>query len=140
MKEPFRHIEHNHCIHTKNIFSLLDLNQQDVMYNFLINHEKKCTKCSLQLKKFKEANFAAKVAVPKPFMPKDLRETYSGELSELFKIAGLNEAENQKQKFKDSLRNFDKMGKEFINNLSSKTMIRAYAAAFLFFLGLKIIF
>lgn len=73
-------------------------------------------------------------------MPKDLRETYAGELSELFKLAGMNEVENQKQKIKDGLRSFDKMGEEFINNLSSKTMIKAYAVAFLFFIGLKIIF
>lgn len=140
MKESLRQIENNHCIHTKNINSLLDLDKQDVMYGFLINHEKKCAQCSLSLKKFQEANLAAKVFVPKPFMPNDLRETYTGELSELFKIAGLNELENQKQKFKDGLRNVDKMGEDFINNLSSKTMMKAYAVAALLFVGLKFIF
>jgi len=137
VKEPFRREELSPCIHTKNIYALLDLGKRDAMYNFLSTHEKKCVRCSSQLQKYKEENLAAKVFIPKPFMPKDLRETFSGELAELFRVAGLNEIENQKKKIKAGLLSLDHLGETYINNLFSKNMIRVYAFALIAFIGLR---
>jgi hypothetical protein len=137
VKEPHRREEHNQCIHTKNIYLLLDLGQQDVIYNFLKNHEKKCDKCTIQLKKYKEENLASKVFVPKPFIPRDMRETFNGEVSELFKLAGLNEVANKKKKLKKSLLALDHGGEIFLKNLSSKTMLKAYALALIAFVAMK---
>jgi hypothetical protein len=139
VKEPFRQKTQQHCVQTKNIHSLLDLNIQDVMYKTLANHELTCTLCSKALKKIKEQNLSIKVFIPKPYMPKDLRETYSGELSELFKTAGLNDIKNKKLKIKNNLKALDRMGEILINNLFSKSMLKAYASAFLVFLGLRYI-
>ena len=137
MKEFFKNSENNQCIHTRNILTLIDLDARDNLYNFLINHEKKCTQCSSRLKKFKEDNFAAKIYISKPFMPKDMSETFNQEVSELFKVAGLNEAINKKNKIKHTLQFLDKTGETLINNLSSKMMMQAYAVALLCFLGLR---
>jgi hypothetical protein len=137
VKEPHRREEHNQCIHTKNIYILLDLGQQDVMYNFLNTHEKKCSICATQFKKYKEENLASKVFVPKPFIPRDMRETFNTEVSELFKMAGLNEAANRKKKIKKSLLALDHGGEIFLKNLSSKTMLKAYTLALIAFLAMK---
>jgi hypothetical protein len=137
VKEPLRQRDQQLCIHTKNIFSLIDLAEQDSMYDFLINHEKKCTPCAEKLKKFREENFAIKVFVPKPFLPKDLRETFNHELADLFKIAGLNEIENKKKNIKAGLLSIDQFGENIINTFVSKKMLKAYIYALLAFVSLK---
>lgn len=138
MKDTYKSCEEfNQCIHTKNIYALLDLGPQDVMYNFLATHEKKCIQCSSRLKKYQEENLAAKIFVPKPFMPKDLKESFSNEVSELFKLAGLNQTANKKKKIQEGLLSIDKAGETYLKNLSSKTMLKAYAAALIAFLTLK---
>jgi transcriptional antiterminator len=137
-QQPLRQNDH-HCIHTKNIYSLVDLTKQDAMYDFLVDHEIKCRQCSSMLNNFKENNLAIKVFVPKPFLSKDLRETFNGEVTELFKIAGLNIFENKKQKIKNELLSIDRLGVGFIGNLFSKSMIKAYVLALFLFAGLKYI-
>lgn len=137
MREASRLTTKEQCIHTKNIFSLIDLSEKDKMYDFLVNHEKKCTQCSTKLKKFKEDNFAVKVYVPKPFMPKDMRESFNREVSDLFKVAGLNEVQNQKNKIKYSLKAVDTTAAAIIEGFISKKMFKGYGVALLVFVALK---
>jgi uncharacterized protein with ATP-grasp and redox domains len=96
------------------------------MYDFLNLHQKQCLNCSQQLSQFKEQCIAMKVHVPKPYLPKDLRETFNGELSELFKISGLNDLENEKRKIKDKIHLLDKFGEEFFKSVLSQKMITVY--------------
>jgi hypothetical protein len=137
VKEPHRRQVISQCIHTKNIYSLIDLDKQDNMFHFLSNHEKKCDSCSGALMKYKADNFAAKVFVPKIFLPKDLKETFNREVSELFKTAGFNDVENKKIKMKNALSFFDQLGENFIKILYSKNMLVAYVFAFAIFISLK---
>jgi hypothetical protein len=82
-------------------------------------------------------DFAAKVFVPKIFLPKDLKETFNREVSELFKTAGFNDVENKKIKMKNALSFFDQLGENFIKILYSKNMLVAYVFAFAIFISLK---
>jgi hypothetical protein len=136
VKEPYRQNK-SHCIHTKNIYSLLDLGPQDLLYDFLNLHQKKCTECAEKLLLFKEQCLAMKVFVPKPYLPKDLRETFNGELSDLFKISGLNDSENEKKKIKESISLIDKFGEEFFKSLLSEKMMAIYAVTIIISLCMK---
>ncbi len=136
MKEPLRYKDFS-CVHTKNIFSLLDLSEEDSMYSFLSSHVKKCTECSKKLEKYVENNLAIKVFVPKPFMSQDLRQTFNSELSDVFKIAGLNQIENKKKLIKQRLLSFDSAGTAMVQGLTSKNMLMIYLFVSIVFFSLK---
>lgn len=121
------------CVHTKNIYSMLDMPTQDEAYKRLSKHVESCNVCSLEFKKFQSKTMAAQVFIPKVMMARDLRQSFEREVSELFKVMDLNERELLKKNVKKGFRFIDSMGVDFIKNLGSKTMIKAYVlAAFLF--------
>ncbi len=127
------------CVHTKNIYSLLDMPKQEEAYKRLNKHIESCAVCADELKKFQSKTLAAQAFIPKVMMARDLRQSFDREVGELFKIMDLNERELLKKNVKKGFRFIDSMGAGFLKNLGSKAMIKAYVLAALMFLALKFI-
>jgi hypothetical protein len=127
----------NVCIHTKNIFTLLDTPKNEESYKRLSKHLDNCVICAKEFEVFKLKNNAAQVFIPKIQMDRDLRQSYDREVVELFKVMNLNDHENFKKNMKKSFVFVDRMGIEFVKNLSSKSMIKSYFVAGIVFVCLK---
>jgi hypothetical protein len=125
------------CIHTKNIYSLLDMPAKDETYKNLSKHIESCPVCSLEFKKFQSKSSEAKVFIPKAIMDHDLRQSFDREVGELFKVMNLNEREALKRNVKKGIKTIDQMGIDFLKTLSSKSMIKIYAVAVGMFFVLK---
>ncbi|MDD4972828.1 MAG: hypothetical protein PHY93_00675 [Bacteriovorax sp.] len=126
------------CIHTKHIYSLLDLPKNDESYKRMNKHLENCTVCSKEFQKFQLKTAAAQVFIPKVLMDRDLRQSFEREVVELFKVMNLNDREILKRNVKKGFLFMDRMGIEFIQNLLSKTMFKAYFAAIVIFICLRL--
>ncbi len=125
------------CIHTKNIYSLLDMSPKDEAYKNLSRHIENCPVCSKEFQKFQTKISAAQVYIPKAVMDRDLRQSFEREVSELFKVLQLNEREALKHKVKSKFKTIDQMGIEFLGTLASKQMIKIYVVAAAMYAALK---
>jgi hypothetical protein len=126
------------CIHTKHIYSLLDLPRKDDSYKKMSKHLETCVVCSKEFERFQLKTAAAQVFIPKVLMDRDLRQSFEREVVELFKVMDLNDRELLKRNIKEGFIFVDRMGIEFIRNLLSKTMFKAYFAAVIVFICLKL--
>lgn len=129
----------NTCIQTKNIYSLLDLPKDDDQYKKMSKHLETCPNCKKEFQIFQLKNMANQIYIPKVIMDKDLRQLFEREISELFKVMDLNKRELMKKNVKKGFVFIDKMGIEFIHNLSSRSMFKAYVFAIVIFVSLKYI-
>ncbi len=127
----------NHCVHTKNIYALLDISSNEESYKKLTKHVESCLQCAEELNQFKLKTQAAQIYIPKVVMDRDLRQSFEREVSELFKVMNLNDRQALKRNVKNGFQIIDSIGLSFIKNLKSKTMIKAYMLGFLIFLSLK---
>lgn len=127
----------NNCIHTKRVYSLIDLPKKEESYKKLVKHLDSCNTCSLEFKKFQNETTATKIFIPKIAMARDLKESFDREVGELFKVMDLNDHVILKRNVKNGFLFIDNIGLDFINILKSKSMIKAYAFAVAIFLGLK---
>lgn len=125
------------CIHTKNIYSLLDMSAKEEAYKNLSKHIETCSVCAQELKKIQLKNTAAQVFIPKAVMDRDLRQSFEREVSELFKVMQLDEREVLKHNVKRGFKTLDQMGIDFLKMLSSKSMIKVYVVAAAMFFALK---
>lgn len=119
----------SHCIHTKNIYSLLDLDQSAESYRHLKKHLDHCSICSDHFKIFQIKNEAMRVAIPIITMDRELKQTFNRELSEVFKVLKLSRSEQFKDNVKNRFQFLDQMGLAFFQNLKSKSMLKAYVIA-----------
>lgn len=129
-----------HCVHTKNIYSLMDLPKKGDSYKTLTKHLETCAVCTEEFQMFQAHAAMAKVHIPKAIMDHDLRESFEREVTELFKAMDLNDRELLKKNVKKGFLFLDSMGIDFIKNLASKTMIKAYIVALFTFIFLKLFF
>lgn len=127
----------NQCIHTKNIYSLMDMSPKDEVYKNLAKHIESCSVCAKELKKFQLKSLAAQVYIPKVVMDRDLRQSFEREVGELFKILQLDEREALKRNVKHKIKTLDQMAVDFIKTLSSKSMMKVYIIAAAMFFALK---
>ncbi len=125
------------CVHTKNIYSLLDTPKNDETYKRLMKHLETCSACAQELKKFETKTAAAQVFIPKMTMDRDLRQSFEREVGELFKVMDLNERELLKKKVKKSVRFLDNMGVDLVRTLVSKSMIKVYVITAAVVVGIK---
>ncbi|MDO9182391.1 MAG: hypothetical protein Q7U04_08270 [Bacteriovorax sp.] len=128
----------NNCIHTKQVYSLLDVSPKDELYKRMSKHIETCSTCQTAFKTFQLKSEASRVYIPKVLMDRDLRQSFEREVGELFKVMDLNEREILKRNVKKSFIFIDKMGIEFIQNLLSKTMLKTYFFALAIFICLKL--
>lgn len=127
-----------HCVHTKNIYSLMDLPKKGDTYKTLNKHLETCAACAEELQKFQAHAAQAKMYIPKAVMDHDLRESFEREVGELFKVMNLNDREILKKNVKEGFHFLDRMGIDFIKNLASKTMFKTYIIALFAFICLKL--
>jgi hypothetical protein len=125
------------CIHTKNIYSLLDLPKKDETYKKMTKHLESCEVCDREFKLFQLKSAAAQVFIPKVIMDRDLKQSFEREVSELFKVMNLNNREILKNNVRSGFSILDNMGISFLQNLYSRTMVKSYFFAFAIFLVLK---
>lgn len=128
------------CIQTKHIYSLLDTPKNDEVYKKLSKHLEICATCNQEYKKLQLKMIAAKIYIPKAIMDHDLKESFEREVVELFKAMDLNNRELLKKNVKKGIKFIDRMGIDFINNLSSKNMLKTYFFAVVIYIGLKLFF
>lgn len=133
------HVEKK-CIHTKNVYALLDAPKKEDTYKKLNKHLESCRVCNEEFKQFQAKTLASQIYIPKAMMDHDLRQTFDRELDELFKMMSLNEREALKNNVKKSFNYIDQVTLAFIKNLGSRSMLKAYLAASALFLVLKFIF
>jgi hypothetical protein len=126
------------CIHTKNIYSLLDLPKSDESFKKMHKHLESCSVCSREFQMFQLKTAATIAFIPKISMDRDLHQSFEREVGELFKVMNLNERERLKRNVKDGFVLLDQMGIEFIRNLASKTMLKTYVLAGVLFICLKL--
>ena len=125
------------CVHTKNIYSLLDLPVVDESFKKLSKHVEGCSICESEFKNYKKKNERLKLLIPEAVMDKDLHQTFDSEIGELFHTLELSDRAALKKKVKNKFKFIDQMGIEFLGNLISKTMIKYYLLGAVVFLGLK---
>lgn len=125
------------CVHTKQVYSLIDIPKKEEVYKRLAKHLESCESCSFELEKFKLETTATKVFIPKIAMARDLKESFDREVGELFKVMEINEHEALKRNVKKGFKFFDNMGLDFFKNLKSKSMVKAYLFALVLFFSLK---
>ncbi|MGZ3786998.1 MAG: hypothetical protein ACXVLQ_00665 [Bacteriovorax sp.] len=136
----FTNVGKRHCVHTKHIYSMLDMSKKDEAYKRLSRHIETCPVCARELQNFQHKSMAAQVFIPKISMDRDLRQSFEREVGELFKVMNLNEREQLKRNVKKGFRFIDALGVDFLKNLASKTMLKAYVLAVFIFIGLKVFF
>jgi hypothetical protein len=127
----------NYCIHTKNIYSLADLNPIEEQYKFLNSHLKTCRICAEEYHHFQEKCFAAKTFIPKPMMDKELKETFDRELGDMLKSMQLNKKVLQKKRVSHFVQSINDYGEASFKILFSKSMILSFAVALVMFFVLK---
>lgn len=127
----------NYCVHTKHVYSLLDMPANEEAYKKLKKHLELCASCSDEFHKFQLKTAAAQVYIPKVLMDHDLKQSFEREVGELFKVMDLDRRQNLKRKVKTGFRFVDTMGLDFIKNLVSKTMFKSYLLALAIFICLK---
>lgn len=125
------------CIHTKSIFSLIDLDFEDDAFVNIKKHADKCIACSSALSKFELENQQASFFIPKPQIDTETKNVFHREVREIFKTLEINEKEKIRIKIKNNIKKIDTAGVEFIKNLSSKNMIKTYALGVVMFVVLK---
>ena len=125
------------CIHTKSIFSLIDLDFEDEAFVNIKKHSDRCIACSNALSKFELQNQQAVFYIPKPQIDTETRNTFEREVHEVFLAFELNERVKLKLKIKKNFKKIDTATLEFIKNLSSKNMIKTYALGLLMFVVLR---
>lgn len=128
----------NYCVHTKQVYSLRDLNPKDELYKKINKHIETCKVCNKEFQLFQVKVAATQVFIPKATIDRDLRESFEREVGELFKVMNLNERERLKKSVKNSLVFADQMGLAFLQNLFSKSMLKAYLVAGTLFIILKV--
>jgi hypothetical protein len=125
------------CIHTKSIFSLIDLDFEDEAFVSINKHVEKCDACSTALKNFELQNQQATFFIPKPQIDADTKASFEREVHDVFRVFELNEKEQLRLKIKKKIKNIDTAGAEFIKNLSSKNMIKTYVLGLMLFVVLR---
>ena len=128
------------CIHTKSIFSLIDLDFEDDSFVNIKKHTDKCVTCTDALSKFELQNQQASFFIPKPQIDTETKNVFQREVYEIFRTLELNEKEQLRAKIKKKIKKIDTAGVEFIKNLSSKNMMKTYALGLVMFVVLKQIF
>lgn len=126
------------CIHTKHIYTLLDMPKKDESYKRMSKHLETCTVCNKEFQLFQLKTKVSLVFIPKVLMDRDLRQSFEREVVELFKVMDLNDRELLKRNVKKGFLFVDRMGIEFIQNLLSKTMFKTYLFAGALFICLKL--
>jgi hypothetical protein len=127
----------NSCIHTKNIFSLIDLSPYEESYKKLQKHVESCKICEVELKAFQLKNLASKIRIPSPQIDTETKEMFEREVSDLFRVFNLNEKELLKKKIKTKIKNIDSLGASFLKNLASRQMLTTYAFGAVLFVVLR---
>ena len=125
------------CIHTKSIFSLIDLDFEDDTFVNIKKHSDKCEACSSELRKFELLNQQATFFIPKPQIDTETKASFEREVHEVFKAFDLNEKEQLKSKIKKKIKKIDTVGADFLKNLGSKSMVKTYAFGIVLFVVLK---
>ncbi|MBC7713554.1 MAG: hypothetical protein H7177_09450 [Rhizobacter sp.] len=125
------------CIHTKNIFSLLDLKQSEESYKKIKKHVDSCQTCETEFKKFELESIEVKIHIPKPQIDTETKEIYTREVSEIFKAFDLNEKAALRAKIKSKIKGIDSFGLSILKTLASRKMIATYAFAGVMFIVLK---
>lgn len=125
------------CIHTKNIFSMLDLNQSDESYKKIKKHVDDCRICDNALKKFELENIEVKIHIPKPQIDTETKEIFTREVSELFLAFDLNEKALLRKKIKTKIAGIDSFGLSVVKNFASSKMIATYAFGAVLFVVLR---
>jgi hypothetical protein len=125
------------CIHTKSIFSLIDLDFEDEAFVNITKHTEKCEACSTALKNFELQNQQATFFIPKPQIDADTKAAFEREVHDVFRIFELNEKEQLRLKIKNKIKNMDTAGAEFLQNLGSKKMMKSYAFGLVLFVVLR---
>lgn len=125
------------CIHTKSIFSLIDLDFEDEAFVNIAKHSDKCEACTAALKDFALKNQQATFFIPKPQIDADTKASFEREVHEVFRAFELNEKEQLRLKIKKKIKNIDTAGVEFIKNLRSKNMIKTYVLGLMLFVVLR---
>ncbi|MBP9680948.1 MAG: hypothetical protein KBD76_06060 [Bacteriovorax sp.] len=126
-----------HCIHTKHVFSLLDIPKTEESFKRLSKHVESCTICTEELRKIQLKALGTKVFIPKAVMGRDLRQSFEREVGELFNVMNLNDRHLLRQNMKKGFRFVDSMGVDFLKSLTSPMMIKAYFFATALFIALK---
>jgi len=131
-----RNISKN-CIHTKNVYSLVDLNPLDENYIRIKKHTDNCAICTAELNTFKNQIIETKIYIPKPQIDLETRGIFEREVSELFKAFDLNEKNRLKKKIKNKIKRIDSIGEDFIKNLTSRKMLTTYTFGAVLFVVLR---
>jgi hypothetical protein len=130
-------VKSNYCVHKKHVYSMIDLSVNDESYKKMNKHLENCSVCKNELVTFQSRTLASQVFIPKALMDSDLRQSFEGEVVQLFKAMNLNEREMIKKNVKNSFIFIDQLGIEFIKNLVSKTMFKTYFIGLVIFICLK---
>ncbi|MBC7428434.1 MAG: hypothetical protein H7336_07480 [Bacteriovorax sp.] len=125
------------CIHTKNIFSMLDQNPAEENYKKIKKHVDNCKTCGTELKKFELETIEVKIHIPKPQIDNEIKEIYTREVSEIFKVFDLNEKAALRAKIKSKIKDIDSFGLSIIKTFASRKMIATYAFAGVMFVVLR---
>lgn len=125
------------CIHTKSIFSLIDLDFEDEAFVNIKKHSDKCEACSNALRKFELQNQQSIFFIPKPQIDTETKLAFEREVHEVFRAFEINERQQLKLKIKKKIKKIDTAGLEFIKNLGSKNMVKTYALGLVLFVVLR---
>jgi hypothetical protein len=125
------------CIHTKNVFSLLDLGVQDESFLRMRKHMDNCKICEKEFNDFKFKSLEVKIHIPKPLIDSETKEVFSREITELFKTFELNQKTLLRKKIKTNIKKIDTFGISFLKTLTSKAMLASYAFGAVLFVVLK---
>lgn len=134
---PVSSISQKSCIHTKNVFSLIDLSPEEEAHRRITKHINSCKICENELRKFQLQSLESKIHIPKPQIDTETKAIFEREVSEVFKAFDLNEKILLRKKIKNNIKKIDLVGLGFIKNLGSKNMIKTYAFATVLFIVLK---
>jgi hypothetical protein len=130
-------IQEQRCIHTKNVFPIIDLSPLDESYKKIRKHLDSCKICEHQVKVFEMKNSEVRIQVPKPQIDTDTKQMFEREVSDLFRVFDLNEKVRLKKKIKNKIKSIDSFGASFMSNLASKQMLKTYAFGAVLFIVLK---
>lgn len=130
-------IQDQKCIHTRNVFPIIDLSPLDESYKKLKKHIDGCTVCEHQVRVFELKNAEIRIQVPKPQIDTDTKQVFEREVSDLFRVFDLNEKVRLQKRIKNKIKSIDTLGASFISNLASKQMLKTYAFGAVLFIVLK---
>lgn len=134
---PFLRPASDNCIHTKNVFSLLDLTEEEESFHKIKKHMDTCPVCESAFRKFEQKSLETKVFIPKPQIDSETKMVFESEVHELFKTFDLNEKTRLRKKIKSNFKKIDMAGLDFVRNLGSKNMIKTYALGAVLFVILR---